>query len=300
LSTNLSAWCTGENAFQWLSTSVEPPAVADVFPNSFYLRTASGDLINVTGKEVRSPINVNIGTGGPDFQEAVKVGERAEFGGGVLSVGPLRVAITEGRFTNSLRPEEAKKEKVVSVKGKLLAAACLLVVFDLKESILDAGGKAFDRYRSFFMDAFVRPTTFDESLFMESAYGLLGIGSGFTPSFDDFVSGFLCMYNAGNRFFRRAPLIMDIAEAERRTSWASARLLDYMQHDLMDEDVEAVVSSFFAGDGDGLLLGLEDVVSRGHSSGLDMSVGMLVASSVVLDDLDHGSFTSNLGRSMGF
>jgi hypothetical protein len=173
-------------------------------------------------------------------------------------------------------------------------------VFNLPESILDADGRAFETYRSFINAVFLPSSPFDEASFLGKGYGLLGLGSGFTPSFDDFVAGFLCVYNAGSRLLGRSQLFVDVMEAQKRTSWASARLLDYMQHGLMDEVVESVVTSFFRGDGDAYILSLQDVVARGHSSGLDMSVGIVLASSAILDLIDHGSLAAMMSKSMGF
>lgn len=300
MSVTLTGWSTGEKAFEWIRADAASPVVANVFPNSVYLKTSSSDLINVTRKEVRSPVNINVEPGGPDFQKTFRLGEPATFDSGMLSLGQVELLLSDRIFANSVRPERSSKDSIASLREKLPAAAALLRVFNLPESILDANGRAFETYRSFINTVFLPSSPFDEASFLGRAYGLLGLGSGFTPSFDDFVAGFLCMYNAGNRLLGRSQLLVDAAEAQKRTSWASAKLLDYMRHGLMDEDVESVVSSFLRGEGDAYILSLQDVVARGHSSGLDMSVGMVLASSTILDLIDHGFLAAKMSKSMGF
>jgi hypothetical protein len=300
LSVTISGWSTGEKALEWLSGGAAPPVVANVFLNSFYLKTGSSDLVNVTRKEVRSPVNINMEAGGPDFQKVIRVGERATFDSGVLSLGQVKLLLSDQVFKNSERPEGAGEQSILSLKDMLPAAAALLRAFNLPESILDADGRAFETYRSFVNAVFLPTSPFDEASFLGKGYGLLGLGSGFTPSFDDFMAGFLCTYNAGNALLKRSKLFVDAAEAQKKTSWASAKLLDYMQHGLMDEVVESVVSSFLRGDGDAYILSLQDVVARGHSSGLDMSVGIVLASATIFDLIDHGSLAAKLSKSMGF
>jgi hypothetical protein len=287
LSVTLTSWSTGVKALEWLSDGAAPPVVANLFPNSFYLKTSSSDLINVTRKEVRSPVSVNLAAGGPGFPESVRIGEPIALGASEFSLGQLRILLSNRVFANTVSPGRWSEKSILSLKESLPAASALLGVFNLPESILDADGKAFDSYRSF-VDAVFLGSPFDAASFLGRAYGLLGLGSGFTPSFDDFIAGFLCLYNAGMAIMKRSPLYVDVKEAEKRTSWASAKLLGYMQHGLMDEDVESVVSSFIRGDGDAYILSLEDVVARGHSSGLDMAVGMVLASSTIIDLIDHG------------
>jgi hypothetical protein len=298
LSVNFTSWSVGGRALEWLKTGAAPPLVANVFPNSFYLKTSSSDLINVTRKGVRSPVNVNLEAGAPGFPESVRIGEPVTVSPGGISVGQLRILFSDRVFENAPLPQRVSEKSISSLRERLPAAAALLRVFNLPESLLDADGKAFESYRSFMGSTFLSGP-FDEAAFVGRACPLLGLGSGFTPSFDDFVAGFLCLYNAGMELHRRSPLYISADEAQKRTSWASAKLLDYMQHGLMDEDVESVVTSFFRGDGEAYIMSLQEVVARGHSSGLDMSVGMVLASSTILDVMDHGSLAAKLSKSMG-
>jgi hypothetical protein len=179
-------------------------------------------------------------------------------------------------------------------------AATLLNAFDLNGSILDEGGIYFQRYLSFFRQQFLGQSRFDGAAFGTSAMMCLGLGSGFTPSFDDFVSGFLCVFNIGAVALQLPPVVIDVADAEKRTGWASARLLDYMQKGFMDEDVERVVSAFYGGKGDSFILSLEDVIGRGHSSGLDISVGIVMAAAVILDFLGPGLIVPRVAKALGF
>jgi hypothetical protein len=290
----------GASARAWLGEGSGSVIVANVFQNSVYLRTSSADLVNLTRKAVRGPVNVNLESSEPSFQELLRVGDGASVALGFLQVGPLAVDLDGETFSNSFRRENVKGDLAKLVGVKLPAACSLLRALDLKESILDDEGKAYQRYRAFFRQAFVAQEGFDGAEFVARAKGLLGLGSGFTPSFDDFLAGFLCTFNSGAALSGQRELLVDVGEAESRSGWASARLLDYMQRGLMDEDIESVVSTFYSGRGDPFLLSLEDVVSRGHSSGLDMAVGVLMACSTILDLSEHGSLAAKTALSLGF
>jgi len=300
LSTSFDAWSVGEKAREWLEEGHPLAHVADVFPNTFYLRLGGDNLLSVTRKGVRSPVSVNVSGAGPSFEGLVRAGDVAHLSGEALKLKHMAIRLTGPMFRNSFMPEAVDGGKSRAMAGRLPAAAALLKTFDLKESILDKSGRAYDSYRGFVRETFLAAEGFEPRLFLRFAYPLLGMGSGFTPSFDDFVAGFLCMFNMGGALTGLSPILVDPDEAQKRTSWASSRLLDYMQRGLMDEEVEAVVSSFYGGDGDTFILSLEDVVSRGHSSGLDMSVGMVLAAAAVLGLTEHGSAVANVSRSLGY
>jgi hypothetical protein len=300
MSLALVSWCTGAKAAVDLSREpASTSSVEQVFPNSFYLKVPPDDLVNVTRKKIRSPVNINVEEAGPDFSSVLKVGDRARLKGEILSVGPLEIRLGLHRYANSDIRAALDVGRMLNVHRHLIAAAALLQAFNLKDSILDKGGRAYEDYRSFFEET-LAPSPFDVRRFERNALKLVGLGSGFTPSFDDFLSGFLCVFNLAAVVMGEGPVVLDHAELRRRTNWPSAKLMDYMQEGLMDEDVEAVVASFFTGDGDALLFDLQDVVGRGHSSGLDLATGLVASAAVVLDLMNHGSLAPKVVSALGF
>jgi hypothetical protein len=300
LSSSERCWSVGASAKEWLSAGSAASTVIHVFPSSFYLKTAGGELVAVTRKGVRSPVALNLKEGGQSFQDLLKVGSQARLDGARLSVGPLAFEVTADEFRNVDVLALADRPRMRKFGMVVMAASTMLQALNLSESFVDVEGKAFAQYSSFLRGTFSIEAPFSPEKFLEGATERLGLGGGFTPSFDDFAAGFLCIYNLGRRLLRRKPLLIEAGAAVGRTSWASARLLEYMQRGLMDEEVEGVASALFRGDGDSFLLSMEDVISRGHSSGLDMSVGMVLASAVVVDPLSESYLAARAVGQMGF
>jgi hypothetical protein len=274
--------------------------VEHVFPNSFYIKTASGELVSVTRKRVRSPVSVNVEGEEPDFQSLLGVGSAVRTVDHLLVVGELEIRLSLETFSNVDLKRLISPARMLELPRFLFAAASLLQTFNLGESILDPRGMAYGAYESFFKEVFAPGELFGEGKFRTRALSLVGLGSGFTPSFDDFLSGFLCLYNLSTVLMGGEPMLFGLSSLQERTSWASSRLLDYMQHCEMDEDVEKVVASVLKGDGDGLLFAIQDVVGRGHSSGLDMSAGLLTASAVVLEGMGLPAVCEKVIHALGF
>jgi len=298
----LFAWCVGSRASRLLELhgTGEVGSVEHIFPSSFYLKTKTGDLISVTTKRVRSPVNINVEERGEPFPSLLSPGEGATLVGGRLAVGPLAISLGEGRYSNSDVASLFDLQGFSKLSDHLLASATLLQAFNLQGSMVDETSPAFTQYRAFFRENFIRPPGFSSPTFMRNAVGLLGLGSGFTPSFDDFLSGFLCLYNLASSRLGFEPMRLDPLEVESRTSWASAKLVEHMQEGEMDEDVEALVASAFRGDGDAFVLSVEEVVGRGHSSGLDLSCGLVMAAAVVQDMLTAKGLASTVAGRLGF
>jgi len=274
--------------------------VAHLFPNSVYLRTSSSELVTVTRKGVRSPVTVNLAGRGPSFESTLRIGDEALDEGDALHLGGLELGLACPTFHGSFTADGLDPRSALPVASRIPAACSMVGVMNLRESILDGRGRAFPEYAAFFRSCFLSGRPFDGNGFLEKSYEMLGLGFGFTPSFDDFLAGFLCLYDPGAALVGEKMLLVDVGRAEKRTSWASSRLLSYMQQGLVDEEVERVVSSLYEGEGEAFLDGLEDVLGRGHSSGLDMAVGMVMGAATFLDLVGRGSLAARAARAMGF
>jgi hypothetical protein len=76
---------------------------------------------------------------------------------------------------------------------------------------------------------------------------------------------------------------LEFEALEGKTSWISAKLLDYMQHLVLDEKVDGLIASAVAGDGDAMILAVEALLPRGHTSGIDICVGAILALALMKD-----------------
>jgi len=121
--------------------------------------------------------------------------------------------------------------------------------------------------------------------FREIALAIVGLGSGFTPSGDDTLGGFLATYNALAKAVERPQIILDFSTLQHRTGWISAKLLDYMQRLILDEQLFSVIEAIAKGDADSFILEVQTLLPRGHTSGIDIAVGIILALSITRDIL---------------
>jgi hypothetical protein len=84
-----------------------------------------------------------------------------------------------------------------------------------------------------------------------------------------------------------------------RTSWISAKLLDYMQRQVLDDQVATLIDSAAAHDSDTFVLALETLVPRGHTSGIDILVGVLLALGIIHDLSKDEEITRIVAKRLG-
>jgi hypothetical protein len=129
----------------------------------------------------------------------------------------------------------------------------------------------------------IRTNNSANEMFYRAAMKIVGLGYGFTPSGDDFLGGFLATYNSLARSINREPILLDFSELRERTGWISARLLDYMQRLVLDEQLDHIITCVVEGRVDALVGTVEALLSRGHTSGIDIATGILLALSLIQD-----------------
>jgi DNA-binding MltR family transcriptional regulator len=92
---------------------------------------------------------------------------------------------------------------------------------------------------------------------------------------------------------------LDSRLLEERTSWISAKLLDYMQRLILDEQLRLLIDSVTNGDHDAIVIVLETLLSRGHTSGIDIAVGIILALSLIRDIVLNKEETKIIARTLG-
>ena len=282
----LRAHCIGSLVIQALSSvdSEITGQVVNTFSNSFYLKTVNGELVFVTNRPLRSPITINVDSTlnlehvakplEPIYvrEKGIRIGDAyIDLSGALSYQAPLDHA-------SGLRPEFAEIGKA------LRTVSFLLRIIDTSQSVLDPHGLAHEGIVDFVSGGVIAlRRTGAERRFREAALKIAGLGSGFTPSGDDALGGFLAAYNSLAKSIGRAPILFDFLLLQAKTSWISAKLLDYMQHLILDDQMHHMVDSARTGDEDALILALETLFPRGHTSGIDISAGAVLALSLIRD-----------------
>jgi uncharacterized protein DUF2877 len=273
--------------------------VIATFPNSFYVKTRDDQLLFITNRSLRSPITVNV----------------AYFGSFTDIVKPLElVYLHDGRLCNSNLSIDfanipGREEKVLVDKHpyylKLMEASILLSTI---LNVIENTGSVLDQNQLMVhvsIGGFVRhgllPLRNKEipSEFAAAASKIIGLGPGFTPSGDDFLLGFLLIYNSLSPAIARTPIYLEFKQLTRRTNWISAKLVDYAQHLQVDDQLLRVIRSMSDVHGD-TVTALEALIPRGHTSGIDIATGAVLALSVVCDIALEQRTTEAIAAKLGF
>jgi hypothetical protein len=121
-----------------------------------------------------------------------------------------------------------------------------------------------------------------------SFLGLVGRGLGFTPAGDDFLGGFAAVYNLAARA-HRWKRISFTANMLSQTTPESAAILNYAAKGYVDELSERFIIRSTDGRTGSFQGELFALARRGHTSGIDMSLGVLLAEASLKEASEGGA-----------
>jgi hypothetical protein len=258
--------------------------VVNTFPNSFYIKTSTGDLVFVTNRSIRSPITINLDVA--NSLESIKPLELLHAAGEGVQIGAdSAIDLSEASTCqNQLARPNRLASEFTQIKRFLHVASFILSIVDVSQSVMDPSALAQAGIVDFVSDGIILLRRSGmERRFQETALKIVGLGSGFTPSGDDVLGGFLLAYNSFAEAIGRAPVLLESRLLQEKTSWISAKLLDYMQHRIVDEQLHVLVGSVVNENEDAAVMALETLLPRGHTSGIDIAVGAILALSLLRD-----------------
>jgi len=254
--------------------------VTRVFPGAAYARSRD-DFILLLWGTLKSPMTINVhGTRGA--RDSLRVHE-----GLVLSEGELESSagkITVGGAAvhrGSLRAKRAVE--LPTAKGLAKCMSMLRSMYDVSPS----GPLLVDdpSFRTFLKRHLVPYSMGEESgpLSWESFEGLIGRGGGFTPAGDDFVSGFTAVLNFVARVRGTRELAMPKRLLLRRTVPESGAMVACSAMGYVDEDVERLILASLGAGGGAFNDELLAVAPRGHTSGADTALGVLLCDAALAE-----------------
>jgi hypothetical protein len=263
------------------TTSEITGEIVSVFPNSLYIKAAKDELIFVTSRQLRSPITLNVDST-TNFTQIVRPQDRVSLREGEICLGES-LSVNLSRATRFSTQTASHVHELAITEPTLYLASRILMIIDNDQSVLDQAGLAHVGVSRFVSDG-VLPfrSSNDVNLVRDAALRIVGLGTGFTPSGDDLLGGFLATYNSFTHLTGRQTIHLEIDSLEIKTNWVSAKLLDYMQRQILDEEVSKLMCSS-ASQGSDFTLALETLLSRGHTSGIDILVGVLLALGLIHD-----------------
>lgn len=269
--------------------------VTRVFPSSVYVR-AGDDFVLLLWGELRSPITLNL------LQEK---GTRMTFVVGE-ACRLKRSGVSSETTTISLRGAKVHRGSLHIRRFVSLPAMSELVKgVAMLKSLYDvsAPGPRLSADGSF--RAFVEDTLSpfangkSEGIYnFVNYFGLIGRGGGFTPAGDDFVSGFVGAFNYFARCRRGRKVSIPRGSALSRTVPESGAIVEYASRGYVDEGLERLILMSSGGKGAGFFDELLAVASRGHTSGIDMSLGVLLCEAAVSDSEKGGGAVEKCLRAL--
>jgi hypothetical protein len=114
---------------------------------------------------------------------------------------------------------------------------------------------------------------------------LCGRGPGFTPAGDDFIGGFLAIFNWIRTSLKIGVPIVLGPEYRKLTTWTSFKLMECNAHGLVDIEVQDLINSIAKGDVLQYTDSVRLIAKRGHTSGIDFATGATVGLYLAMDSL---------------
>ena len=247
----------------------------EVFENTVYLKTDHDDLICLTSKDVKAPMNLNLNTP-VDFLKLDCISKKV-----IRTPTGLKLETIVFDTKNSkIYPITKNHEIKNGLQNRVL--------FSVDEiNLLDTLGSILDNHSPFFNELSYSIRSISESTqkrdlmkLSNQLSGIVGLGNGFTPSGDDFIVGFLFCLNrilSSSNHKHGKFVIMG------NTNWASKKFIDYSQNGIVIEPLEVFVNFLLSGENE-IKSSLMDLIQVGKSSGIDASIGAIIATVFVFDN----------------
>jgi hypothetical protein len=265
--------------------------VTRVFRRSAYVETKEGLILLLEG-ELRSPMTLNLGAEA-GLEQLVSVGGSCSLGAEKMSFEGFSVERGDASVYRSALLDRSPVDVVDS--GELVKGVVMLsLLYDVSPPSLNlVGDAAFAKFIRSVVLSFGRGET-REPYLPESYFPLVGLGSGFTPAGDDLLSGYLATFNFAARSLGIREILLPWSDLEKRTVAESARMLEYAQRGHTDEDLTRLILSAVSSHHASFESNLLDVARRGHTSGIDMSLGVILASASVAGWLGRSDATQKI------
>lgn len=260
-----------------------------VFDSAANIKTTDNRLFVITNNTVRSPITLNvIQDGGTlSFKNFMKFGsiirghrDQVMIDNDV-TIGVRKTRLFENNLgyvtMRSLSKFCDKFDCIFPSMIKLARPGCLLSpdittrgLLPEQIRVINSNSKKTDHDAAF-------------AAFMARTLGkLCGRGPGYTPAGDDFISGFLTMFNWCAKCLDFERIILP-EEYSTMTSWTSYKLMEYSQECICDEEIQGMVNSLAFGRADEYSKKMVPLSFRGHTSGVDLVTGMTCALYTLID-----------------
>jgi hypothetical protein len=261
-----------------LLSSGKTGMVTRVFQRSAYVKSGEDFLLILWGS-LRSPMTINVE--GRSATGSLRAGEKCELSRTGVSLGswginvegadPFLSALLDSRKV--VLPGREALRKGVGVLGSLYDVSSSGPTLDKDSALRDFAESTLLPYASGERARVHSPASY---------LPLVGRGGGFTPAGDDFLGGLIATFNFIARCRKAKQIRISRALLRGKTVPESANVLYHSARGHVDEEMERLVLRSLDGSSD-FSDELLEVAHRGHTSGVDMSLGVLLCEAAVVD-----------------
>ncbi len=275
---NFEIATAGKSALNFIESYSEGETIGEtvkVFENTVYLKTGHDDLICLTSKDVKAPMNLNLNTP-VDFLKLDCISKKA-----IRTPTGLKLE-TVGFNTKNSKIYFSKKDSQMKdgLRDRVLFYLDEINLIDISGSIIDNHSPFFNELSDSIRSISESTQKYELKKLSEQLSCIVGLGNGFTPSGDDFIVGFLFCLNrilsCSNHKYAKFVIVGN-------TNWASKKFIDYSQNDIVIEPLEVFVNFLLSGENE-TKFPLMDLLQIGKSSGIDASIGVIIATVFVFDN----------------
>ncbi|MGI0012059.1 MAG: DUF2877 domain-containing protein [Nitrososphaera sp.] len=272
--------------------------VLNAFETTINIRTETDELLVITQGKLRSPANVNVSPsdGNPEFNRIIGEGAQARLQVALnrqpstsLIIGDVTVFLSwQSIFRNQFStPEPEDIETFANNSDRIFASLVMEAQANRFGCLLKPDITTRGLFKSFLEQLVRNKVVTNHHEFTDKlSNGLLelcGKGPGFTPAGDDFIAGYLAMFNWLFGTMNLANSIIPGNEFLRLTTWTSFKLMEYSARNMLDDQAQVMINCLAHDNVDAYVRAIELISKRGHTSGLDFATGMTLALFTIAD-----------------
>lgn len=284
--------------------------VLNAFDTTINIQTNANELLVVSLGKLRSPVNLNLISNndnlgfreivGHDAMASIRIEMIDKPYTIALLIGDAVITISEpNNFRNHFsRPSPDAIHAFASNSEKIFSALVSQAQINRFGCLLNPDITTRGLFATFIEQLVQNIPIKDTNEFRDRvSKGLLemcGRGPGFTPAGDDFIAGYMAMYNWLNDSMKHDEMMMPDKEFSLRTTWTSFKLIEYSARNLLDDQAQEMVNSIAHKDVDAYIQTIALISKRGHTSGIDFATGMTIALFTVADRVFKAGVLENL------
>jgi hypothetical protein len=258
--------------------------VISSFPTSLNIKTSRNELLVISLNRIQSPITINLkpqlnthsfaglvdyGYSVFRYQDSLYIGDRMELH--IANSNVFRNCLVNPTY-EGLNEFTDAAEKILRLLIELRRSGCLLEPEITNQGLLHQFISETSENNNRNKDNTKFVMTLSRSLMK-----MCGRGPGFTPSGDDFICGFSSLFNWLSQSLKCPPIALPLKRVCEMTTWISSKFIEYYQKLIMDEQIQSMVNSIGEGRTDRFLSLLSPLSCRGHTSGIDICIGVSTA-----------------------